>query len=157
MVEAVAQNWLEQILVEHRHLRALEVELKEFLDQPRPRLGEKGAHTWAAELSQRILNLHDVLLRHFRFEERADIVEDLTLHHPEAGKEIEGVLGEHPTMLGELRTILSDLLTYSEGVRPEQPRLRRRVSALLQTLEAHEQHENRLIQRLEYRDLGTAD
>ncbi len=157
MAEAVANEWIEQVLAEHRHLRTVEADMQEFLGGPRPRLGGKDAQAWAAELAMRILHLHDELLRHFSFEEDSDIVEDLTIRHPEAGREIQEVLAEHPMMLSEIRRIITDLLRYSEGKNPEDPHLRRRISSLLESLDEHERNETRLIQRLEYRDFGTGD
>ena len=157
MVEAVANEWMEQLLAEHRQLRTTVAELQEYLDRPRPRPGEKGSHTWAAKLSERILHLHDELVRHFRFEEEADMVEDLTVSHPEAACEIQEVLAQHPVMLRGIRQITADVLTYSEGRRPEDPRLRQRILSLLESFSEHEQRETRLIQRLEYREFGTGD
>ena len=157
MVEAVSKGWIEQVLAEHRYLREAVDDTREFLDLPRPGLGAKGSHTWAVELSQRLVHLHDELFRHFRFEEKAGVIEDLTLRHPEAARELEEVLGEHPEMLREIRRITSDVLAYSDGERPEDPRLRRRIADLLEALSKHEEHETHLIQRLEYRDFGTGD
>lgn len=157
MVQAVSEEWMEQVLAEHRYLREAVDETQEFLDSPRPSVGEKGSHTWAVELSQRLVHLHDELFRHFRFEEQAGVIEDLTVHHPEAARELSIVLGEHPEMLREIRQITSDVLAYSDGEKPENPRLRRRVGTLLETLRKHEHHETHLIQRLEYRDIGVAD
>ena len=157
MVEAVANEWMEQILAEHRQLRTTVADLREYLDGPRPRPGEKGSHTWAARLSERILHLHDELVRHFRFEEDTDVVEELTISHPEAAHEIQEVLDQHPVILRGIRQITTDILTYSEGKRPEDPHLRQRILSLLESLSEHEQRETHLIQRLEYREFGTGE
>lgn len=157
MTETVTREWVESILEQHRHLQTVVADLEIFLDEPRPRTGVKGSHSWAVELSQRLLSLHDEFFRHFRFEEETDAMEEMLESHPEAAFKLKEVLDEHPQMLSQLRRIVSDVLSYSEGVRPEDPKIRRRLNDLLAVFRRHEEEENHLFQRLEYRDLGTAD
>ena len=78
-------------------------------------------------------------------------------HHPEAAGKLKEVLNEHPDMLRRLRRIVADVLSYSEGSDPEDPRIRRRVTEFLDDVHRHEQEENHLFQRIEYRDLAAAD
>jgi hypothetical protein len=132
-------------------------DLKEFLADPRPDAGEKGSHSWAVALSQRLLSLHDELFRHFRFEEETEVIEEILVSHPEITGELQEILGQHPEMLSQLRRIVSDVLSYSEGVSPEDPKIRRRISDLLDVLHHHEEAENHLFQRIEYRDVAAAD
>ena len=155
--ETVTQKWVDTVLEQHQHLRAVVADLEDFLDTPRPDTGVKGAHSWAVELSQRLLSLHDELFRHFRFEEDVELIEETLASHPEAANQFRAVLREHPAILAELRAIVSDVLSYSEGVSPENPRIRRRLTELLATFYHHEEEENHLFQRLEYRDTGAVD
>ena len=157
MPEVITDEWAAQVLEEHEHLRELIADLKSFLEAPRPKVGEKGAHTWSSELSSRLVKLHDELFRHFRFEEEGGMVEDLTLAHPRFSDRIEDVVAEHPRMLKAVRDIMVDALAYSEGEKPEDPQLRRRVLTVLDELHEHEKKETDLIQRAEYRDTGAAD
>ena len=157
MSEAVTDQWIVQVMEEHRELNALVSNLRDFLDRPRPKIGDQGSHRWAAELSGHLVKLHDRLFRHFRYEEQGGMVEDLLERHPRASDRIESVMGEHPEMLDCCRTLLTDCLAYSEGTRPEDPALRRRLLALLDQLHEHERQETDLIQRLEYRDTGAMD
>ena len=157
MTDIESTDWVEGVLEQHRHLRSEVTQLESFLATPRPEAGQKGSHVWAVKLSLRLLTLHDELFQHFRFEEVAEIKEELFENHPEASKKLEEVYCEHPAMLRELRHIVSDVLSYSEGVNPEDPQLRRRISRLLETFHQHEQEENHLFQRMEYRDVGAAD
>ena len=157
MTEAVTQSWVESVLEQHHHLNAVVGELEDFLDTPRPDSGEKGSHTWAVEISQRLLSLHDELFRHFRFEEQTGMMEEILENHPEAASKLQEILEEHPEMLRNLRRIVSDVLSYSEGVSPENPQIRRRISSLLEVFHHHEEEENHLFQRIEYRDMGAAD
>lgn len=158
MTTKVARTqWVEGVLEQHKHLRQVVSEIQEFVVAPRPKAGEPGSHTWAAELSKRLLRLHDELFRHFRFEEQEDTLEEIFASHPESIGRFQKVLGEHKDMLKDLRQTVSDVLEYSEGKRPEDPRLRSRVTSILSDFQRHEEEENHLIQRLEYRDLGTAD
>ncbi len=150
-------DWVEGVFEQHKQLTAVVEGLGNFLVDPRPEAGEVGSHTWAAELSRRLLSLHDQLFRHFRYEEQEDVLEELCASHPEAVAKFQKVLGEHEAMLRDLRRAISDVLAYSEGRRPEDPRLRRRISDLLEAFQHHEEEENHLFQRLVYRDLGTAD
>ena len=149
MTETVTQEWVDSVLEQHQHLREVVADIENFLDTPRPDTGVKGAHSWAVELSQRLLSLHDELFRHFRFEEDTELIEETLASHPEAANQFRSVLGEHPAILAEL--------SYSEGVSPENPRIRRRLTELLATFYQHEEEENHLFQRLEYRDTGAVD
>jgi hypothetical protein len=157
MPEVKTDQWVAQVLDEHRHLREVIAELKSFLEAPRPEIGVKGAHTWSSELSQRLVKLHDELFRHFRFEENSGMVEDLSIAHPRFADRIDKVVAEHPQMLKAVRAIMTDALCYSEGECPEDPELRRRILAVLEQLHEHERQETDLIQRAEYRDTGAAD
>lgn len=148
---------LDKVLEEHRELRAMIAGLREFLDRPRPEAGAEGSHTWSAALSRRLIDLHDKLFRHFRYEEEGGVVEELTTAHPGSADRIRAILGEHPEMLRQARRITDDVLRYSEGRKPEDARLRRRINRLLDQLESHEKDETALIQRLEYRDFGVGD
>ena len=132
-------------------------DLEEFLDSPRPDTGEKGSHTWAVAVSQRLLSLHDELFRHFRFEEDTGVIEEVFEDHPEAAGKLKSVLGEHPQMLADLRRLVADVMSYSEGLSPADPQIRRRIADLIGDFRQHEQEENHLFQRMEYRDVGAAD
>jgi hypothetical protein len=157
MTTVVSQEWIEEVLEEHKRLRVMIAEVRQILAQPRPAAGQPGAHSWAADLSVRLVKLHDELFRHFRFEESMGLVEDVIERHPRAMARLEAVIGQHPDMLRDLRSIMTDALTYSEGVRPDDPRLRQRTLDLLDNLHRHEQEETDLFQRLEYRDHGAMD
>lgn len=157
MKTVVSQEWMDEVLEEHKRLRVMVAEIRQILVQPRPEAGQPGAHSWAADLSVRLVKLHDELYRHFRFEESVGLVEDVIERHPRAMSRLEAVVGQHPAMLRNLRSIMTDALTYSEGEMPEDPRLRQRTLDLLDTLHRHEQEETDLFQRLEYRDQGAMD
>ncbi len=157
MTTVVTQDWIEEVLEEHKRLRVMCADLRQVLAGARPEAGEKGAHTWASDLSMRLVKLHDELFRHFRFEESMGLVEDVVERHPRALSRLEAVIGQHPIMLRDLRSIMTDALTYSEGELPEDPKLRQRTLSLLDTLHHHEQEETDLFQRLEYRDQGAGD
>lgn len=155
--DTATRDWVDTVLDQHRHLRSVVEDLREFLDTPRPDTGVKGSHTWAVEVSQRLLLLHDDLFRHFRFEEETEVLEEVLEFHPEAASKLREVLAEHPDMLRQLRLIVSDVLSYSEGVSPTNPRFRGRIASLLDQFKQHEEEENHLFQRIEYRDLAAAD
>lgn len=149
--------WLSRVLDEHDELKQQLSELRGFLSSPRPDLGESGCHTWASCCAIRLVELHDKLFRHFRFEELEGMLHDLSESHPRAIPEIEGIAREHGQMLESLRAIASDVLLYSEGTPPEDSRIRRRIMAVLDDLASHEEREMDLIQRVFYRDLGVGD
>jgi len=150
-------RWAEQVLEEHRELRARVARLREFLGRARPPAGEKGAHSWAREISSQLASLHDALFIHFRLEDESGMVEDISTEHPRAANKISEIVSEHPDLLREARELVSATLLYSEGQAPQDAALRRRVGTLLDRLEKHEQEETSLIQRLEYRDTGALD
>lgn len=157
MPEVMTKKWAEQVLEEHRELRRKKDRLREFLGEPRPEAGATGAHTWAAELARQLVALHDELFRHFRFEEEGGMAEEISTRHPRATVDVERLLGEHPDMLRDVRKLMDETLTYSEGRAPEDPSLRYRVTALLNRLERHECEETCMIHDLELLDLGTGD
>jgi hypothetical protein len=157
MTGSVSTQWVEEVLAQHRHLQSEIAELEEFLGQPRPAPDEPGSHTWAVELSRRLLVLHDELFRHFRYEEEAEGKQSLLEKHPEVARRLEEILAEHASLLREVRQIVSDVLAYSEGADPVDSALRRRIGAVLERFHQHEREENQLFQRVEYRDVGGAD
>jgi len=157
MREVQTPSWAQQVLDEHRELREKVAELQEFLKRPRPEPGESGAHTWAAALSRRLVKLHDELVRHFRFEDEGGMAEDIARRHPRAANAIDEIVGEHPALLRRVRRLMNVTLTYSEGRRPEDPSLRRRVAELLDRLERHERAETEMIHRLACDDIGIGD
>ena len=142
---------------EHGEFKTMSEELREFLDRPRPGPGEPGQHRWAADLSRRLVELHDKLVLHFRREERDGLFETLTRISPGATRGVELLSAEHRAILAEVRAMMSGALQYSEGAKPENPHLRRRLVTLLDRLKEHEQDETDLMQRLEYWDLGSGD
>lgn len=151
-----ARSTLKEALEEHQELRAQVADLEEFLAQPRPRIGQKGYHTWGTSLSVRLVALHDKLFRHFRSEEEGGLMEELSALHPRAAAKIEALGGEHGQILEGIRNVMSASLRYSEGKEPADPRLRMRVRRVLEQTAEHERVETEMIQELLYSDLGEA-
>lgn len=152
-----AKTSFEHVLREHNELREMLDELREFLGRPRPETEDEESHGWAVALSGRLVGLHDKLSSHFRHEEQVGVLDELTRRKPRASKRIEALKGEHREILDGVRGLVADTLSYSEGTAPEDPRLRQRLTTLLDSLTDHERVETELIQRLEYRDLGAGD
>ena len=146
-----------RVLREHLELRELLKELQGILQMERPELGMKGAHTWAAELSKRLTQLHHKLFLHFRNEERSGIFEDIKEQHPWAIDKVDEMIAQHPVILEELRQLVHSTLTYSQGDVPRDPRLRKRLEQLIRLLSHHEEQETDLIQCLRLEDLGEVD
>lgn len=157
MPEVMTPTWAQQVLEEHRELRRKKDRLREYLREPRPEAGATGAHTWAAGLARQLVTLHDELFRHFRFEDEGGMVEEIKTRHPRATAEVDRLVGEHPEMLREVRDLMNEALTYSEGREPEDPSLRHRVTVFLNRLERHECQETCMIHDLEILDLGQGD
>lgn len=157
MPETMTRTWAQQVLEEHRELRKKKDRLREYLERPRPEVGTSGAHSWAAGLARQMVLLHDELFRHFRFEDEGGMVDEISRRHPRATAEAERLVGEHPRMLRRVRRLMNEILTYSEGRKPEDPSLRRRVTTLLDRLERHECEETCMIYDLELQDLGLGD
>jgi len=152
-----ATSTFEQVNREHREFKTMSAELRGFLDRSRPGAGEAGHHDWAAQLARRLVDLHDKLVVHFRHEERDGLFETLTRISPGATRKVDLLTAEHRGMLDEVRAVMSSAMRYSEGAELENPHLRRRLVELLDRLKEHEQDETDLMQRLEYRDLGSGD
>lgn len=154
--EEKTRDTLESALREHRELRGIVEDLRLFLGRERPAIGEKGYHTWAADLSARLVHLHDKLFRHFRDEEQSGMLQDLGRLHPRATSQIGTLEAQHGEILGLLRETMTDTLSYSEGRSPADSRLRQRVNELLGKADEHEKAETELLQELLYSDLGEA-
>lgn len=150
-------EWIAKVLEEHRQLNAMVADLRLFLDEPRPAVGEKGAHAWSTRLTRHLVRLHDALYLHFREEEEGGMMEELTEAHPRATGAVEGLMSDHETILRGLRRCTAGAMEYSEGREPADAALRRRLVRILDCLHEHETAETRLIQRLEYEMVGAAD
>ena len=146
-----------QVLDEHLELRELLKELQGFLQSPRPEVGEMGSHTWAAELAKKLTHLHDKLFLHFRNEESSGVFEDIKDQHPWAADKVDEMVAQHPEILEELRKLVYSTLTYSQGNRPRDPRMRTRLEKLIRLLSHHEEQETDLIVCLRNEELGEVD
>lgn len=151
------REWIQKVLEEHRQLNAMIADLRQFLETPRPEVGQQGAHTWSTELTTRLVKLHDALFRHFQEEEEGGMMEELTEAHPRATGAVDSLIHEHEQILRDLRRCTNGALEYADGVEPRNPRLRRRIGDILDCLHRHEVEETDLIQRLEYEMIGIGD
>ena len=150
-------EWIQTVLEEHRQLNAMVADLRQFLESPRPEVGQKGAHSWSTKLTTRMVALHDALYRHFQEEEEGGMMEELMEAHPRATGAVEGLVLEHEQILKDMRRCSSAAMEYADGVEPNNPALRQRITDLLDCLHQHEVEETDLIQRLEYEMVGAAD
>ena len=155
--DTTTSPWMQRVLDEHRQLRLLISEIREFLGQPRPAIGEKGTHTWGSEFARKLVTLHDGLFRHFRYEERSGMAEDITMSHPRRANEVERLMAEHREILGEVKELMTDALDYSEGHLLDDPTLRTRLNQLLDRLAEHERAENDLVERSALQEVGPGD
>ena len=155
--ETTAHQWMQQILEEHRQLEASIAAMQKFLEQPRPDIGDAAARDWSAQLSKDLVELHHLLVRHFRFEEDGGMMTDLAERHPRADQWVEDLVDEHRELLHDVRSITEAVMFYEEGRQPENPAIRRRLNELFDKLHKHDQEETELIQRLEYEELGSGD
>ena len=136
--------------------RAIE-DLKGFLDAPRPDVGERGSHGWAAGMAEKLVQLHDRLFRHFRAKEMSESLRDLSVKRPHIYRAFEALRLDHDQILADLRSILGAAMIYSEGKSPENLRLRRWTRSVLDRLSRHEHEETELFQRVLYIDTGAVD
>ena len=154
---AATEDWRERILDDHRALSQAVAAIRRSIDRPRPGVGQPGAHTWASQLSQELVDFHDQLCRHFRYEEQSGIMEELMASHPRASGQVDTLVEEHAAMLAESRGVIAALLAYSEDRAELGIGLRRRMTAMLDRFEEHERRENSLIMDLALSDLGLGD
>ena len=147
----------EKIMDQHAVLRSMVQGLKDYLEDPRPALGDGDCETWAQCLAEKLTKLHGTVLAHFREEERSGFLDDLEEKHPRASHAIDSLRADHDRILSEFRAILSAVMIYAEGRAPENPQIRSWANNILDQLSRHEAEETDLFQRLQYRDLGTGD
>ncbi len=150
-------QWMHKILEEHRQLEAFIAALRGFLEQPRPEIGQQAARDWSAKLSKDLVELHHLLVRHFRYEEDGGMMTDLSEKHPRADRWVDDLIDEHRVLLHDVRSITESVMFYEEGREPENPAIRRRLNELFDKLHKHDQMETELIQRLEYEELGSSE
>ncbi len=155
--QTAAQRQAGRVLAEHRELRSLLQHLDHFTREPRPEIGEDGFHRWASGLSRNLVDLHDMLYRHFSFETEGGLFDKLKCAHPRAEKTIDELEEEHPVLLQEVRDLVHASLGYSQGEAPANPRLRKRLAETLGRLRRHEEREGELLIRLAARDIGNVD
>ncbi len=152
-----AQKKTGRILAEHQELRSLLRHLDHFTQEPRPEIGQEGFHRWASGLSRNLVDLHDMLYRHFTYESGSGLFDDLKLAHPRAEKIIDELEAQHPHLLQEVRDLVHASLGYSQGEAPANPRLRKRLAETLQQLREHEEREGELMIKLNAWDIGNVD
>jgi hypothetical protein len=145
------------ILEQHRTMRAAVKELRDFLRSPRPAVKAATSHPWARAMAGKVMRLHDLVFRHFRVEEQAGFVEDLSTKHPQSIRSYRALWRDHDRILADLRAILGAAMVYSEGKLPDNPQLRRWTLSVLDHLAQHEYQETELLQSVVYRDTGAAD
>lgn len=155
--ESSARQWIRQVLEEHRQLEASIDALRSFLEQPRPEIGDQDARDWSARLSRDLVELHHLLVRHFRYEEDGGMMTDLSERHPRADRWVDDLIDEHRELLHDIRSITEAVMFYEEGRQPKNPAIRRRLNELFDRLSKHDQTETELIQRLEYEELGSGE
>ena len=157
MPKSDAEATVDQVLREHEELRGAIEELREFVAAPQPEIGEEGHEVWAASMSGRVAKLHAMVSSHFRREDREGVLEELSHRHPRASKQIEALQEEHEEVLGSIRDLMMDTLSFSEGKTPKDAKLSGRLGGILDRLENHERVETDLITRVEYEDVGGAE
>ena len=157
MPEQTHHQWMQQILEEHRQLEASIAAMQKFLEQPRPDISDNAARDWSAQLSKDLVELHHLLVRHFRYEEDGGMMTDIAERHPRADRWVDDLVDEHRELLHDIRSITESVMFYEEGREPENPAIRRRLGELFDKLHKHDQMETELIQRLEYEELGSGD
>jgi hypothetical protein len=155
--ETKTHKWMQKVLEEHRQLEASIAALRTFLEQPRPGISEESARDWSAQLSRDLVELHHLLVRHFRYEEDGGMMTDLSEKHPRADRWVDDLVEEHRELLHDIRSITEAVMFYEEGRQPENPAIRRRLNDLFDRLYKHDQTETQLIQRLAYEELGSGE
>jgi len=157
MAEQTTGTGFEQVLDEHRELRASVAELRRFLEKPRPPVSSPQAHSWAGGLADRLVAFHDKASKHFRAEERSGYLDRLATARPGAARMAAQLLTEHDRILADLRSVLEASMVYARNKEPECANLRRWTATVLDRFEQHEHDENDLTQDLLCADYGVGD
>jgi hemerythrin-like domain-containing protein len=113
--------------------------------------GELGDEAWAANVRREAQALSADLEGHFQREEEGffRIFEE---EHPELGRDLTNLRGQH----GEVLAIFNKILSRAQGPADETMRgeVRNELLSLLDLLRDHEERENELLQEAVSRDLG---
>ena len=115
----LTETTFQLMLDEHRSLRAVTDELRQFLGKPRPDLRQEEAHAWASSLAARLVQFHDKAYRHFRTEERDGFMDRLLKANPHATRTVELLQSDHDRILSDLRSLLQSVMVYAEHRQPE--------------------------------------
>jgi len=142
-------------LREQGELRDMNERLIEFLERPRPKATAPEAHEWACLLNEQLVQLHQKISLHFREEDGAGVLSRLAEHYPHAAERLEALRGEHDRIHDDLQQIVSASMSYAAAKTPDNPKLRERTRALLDTIAQHESRETALILDLISTDVGS--
>ncbi len=148
----------------HKHARKLAEEHAVLRDQQQLISGR--LDQWAAdpagegaraEVAKTLGDFRDALRRHFEQEERGGFFEKDNVNNPSAGREFEGLLGEHREFERRIDALLGRVEEHSERSDPLPEALERDLRELVTDLAQHEQHEVGMLQRLVIRETGQGD
>jgi len=141
------------IIKQHENVREQVDQLRQFLEPPRPEIGE-GGRAWGSDFTEHLTRVHGTISRHFRFEEKTGLFAQIEKDHPHTTHQVAALARDHDRILSDLRAILVAAMTYSEGRLPENPQLRRWTTSVLDQLSEHEREETALLQRAYGEDIG---
>ena len=157
MEDQSTDRWRKKVAEEHRLLHQSMAGLRSTLRRLEPATDELGPPAWAADLSRQLVEFHDLLGRHFRFEEKGGMMEDLMESEPRSTGQVHELIEEHAAVLDENRSLIALLLSDFEDAPAVCEDVRRRLSSMLDLLSEHERKENALVMDLALDDLGSGD
>ena len=105
-MERLRQSYKE-IAAQHGELKLQIRELRSYLEKDRPAVEASSAHTWATDLTGRLVEFQNSLFHHFRGEERSGVMDEVGKRFPHALPAINTLRTEHGRILQDLNSILS--------------------------------------------------
>lgn len=109
---------------------------------------------WRLEFMWRLRDFKNHLLKHFDLEEEGGFMSEILQQAPEAANQVKKLEAEHGEILSRLDGILADL----KGMEVKEPSrledIRHRVLQWIALMHAHEETENKLIQKVYYQVYG---
>jgi hypothetical protein len=139
------KNPFQEVLDDHKALKALLVRIDETLGQGK---------TTMAEATRLLNQLGDQLIGHFALEESGGYFTEAVLHAPHLADRSQMLMGQH----GKLSTAARELVAPSgKGADAWWEEIRNRFAKFQQELLLHEQREDSLLQEAYVYDLGSKD
>ncbi|RLB47521.1 MAG: hypothetical protein DRJ42_25235 [Deltaproteobacteria bacterium] len=137
----------EEILEDHRHVRASLEDLEKHIGQE---TADEGP--WRDHLKGLLSDFEERLKKHFKFEEEGGLFEQLKEEAPRLANRVDKIFADHPAILAQLQKLSGGLSTGPSGM--SMSVLIEETSKLITHVREHEAEENDIMMGALWDDVG---